>query len=62
MNLTLKAEIVRRYGSQANFAQAMKTHEPIISQVIHGRRNLEPEEQERWAQALGERPEELFKD
>ena len=62
MNLELKAQIVRKYGSQANFAQAVKADETVISRVIRGRRPLKPEDREKWARALGRRPEELFED
>ena len=42
MNLELKAEIIRRYGSQANFSTALKLDESLVSRVVRGRRTLEP--------------------
>jgi hypothetical protein len=62
MNLELKAEIVRRYGSQANFSTALKVDESFVSRVVRGRRTLEPKEQKKWAQALGKKPEDLFEE
>lgn len=53
MNLELKAAIVRRFGSQANFAAALEVDEPVVSRVIRGRRQLSQDEQQRWADALG---------
>ena len=43
MNLKLKSQIILKYGSQSNFAQALRADETIISRVIHGRRELDKE-------------------
>lgn len=53
MNLRLKAKIIERYGTQADFAIAVGEHEPTISKVIRGRWSLDSARQERWANALG---------
>jgi len=52
MNKKLKAKIVERFESQANFAQILETHEAIISRVIRGRRMLSIGDQKKWAKAL----------
>ena len=62
MNLELKAEIIRRYGSQANFSTALRLDESLVSRVVRGRRTLEPEEQQKWALALGKKPADLFEE
>jgi len=52
MNKKLKAKIVERFESQANFAEIVQTHEATISRVIRGRRALSMEDQKKWAAAL----------
>ena len=49
----LRAEIIRKFGTQSDFAQAMKVHESRISQIVRGRRKLSKDEAERWMDALG---------
>ena len=51
MNKILNAKIVERYGTQADFAEAIDTDETIISRIIRGRRTLGPEMQINWAKA-----------
>ena len=60
MNRKLKAKIVERFESQANFSQAIKTDESIISRVIRGRRELTPANKKLWCQALKCEPEDIF--
>ncbi len=60
MNRKLKAAIVQAYGTQSDFAQAMRCPEAVVSKVVRGRRSLDEEEQTRWAQALAASKEELF--
>ena len=60
MNKKLKAAIIMRYGSQADFAVAIDTDETIISRIIRGRRQLDSKTQLIWAKALGCRPEDIF--
>ena len=52
MNRKLKAKIVERFESQANFAEIIQTHEATVSRVIRGRRTLSVDDQKRWADAL----------
>ena len=53
MNLKLKIKIIERFGTQADFAQAVNENESLISRVIRGRRSLADERKKRWAGALG---------
>ena len=62
MNKKLKAKIIEKYGTQADFAQTIKTDETIISRIIRGRRTLDPDKQFEWAQALGCKLKEIFAD
>jgi plasmid maintenance system antidote protein VapI len=62
MNKILKAKIVERYGTQADFAEAIDTDETIISRIIRGRRQLDPDKQSIWAKALGCKTKDIFKD
>jgi len=52
MNKQLKAKIVERFGSQADFAQKIQVDESVISRVVRGRRSLTPEDQARWCRFL----------
>lgn len=60
MNKELKAEIVRRYGSQFRFAQAIGEHEATVSKVVRERVNLREWEKERWADVLGADKDKIF--
>jgi hypothetical protein len=60
MNKKLKAKIVEKYGTQADFAQAVKTDETIISRIIRGRRTLDLEAQHTWARVLDCNAEDIF--
>lgn len=60
MNLKLKAKIIERYGTQADFGQAIDMDDSLISKIIRGRRALDPEKQIVWAEALNSTPAELF--
>ena len=60
MNLELKAQIVRKYGSQADFAKALRVDEPLVSRVIRGRKELAEKDAKRWAEKLGCDVGELF--
>lgn len=53
MNKLLKAKIVERFGSQTEFAKAVREHESIVSRVIRGHHGLTADERRRWAIALG---------
>jgi len=60
VNNLLKAEIVKRLGSQAEFARIIGEHEPVVSRVIRGRDTLTDEDAKKWAEALGG-PMKIFK-
>jgi plasmid maintenance system antidote protein VapI len=62
MNKILKAKIVERYGTQADFAEVINTDETIISRIIRGRRQLDSEKQLIWAKALGCKTKDIFPD
>lgn len=53
MRKDLKALIISRYGSQADFAAAANEREARVSRVIRGREELTQKRAERWAAALG---------
>lgn len=52
MNRKLKSKIVEEFGCQANFAQAMRLDESVISRVVNGRRSLSTEDAKRWSRVL----------
>ena len=62
MNKKLKAKIIERYGTQADFAQAIDIDETFISKIIRGRRTLQPEKKALWAKTLRCRPRDIFAD
>jgi len=53
MNNTLKAEIVRKFGTQADFAQALGINDARVSRIVRNRERLSPKEKNRWATCLG---------
>jgi hypothetical protein len=60
MNKKLKSKIVGVYGTQYKFARAMGIQETIISAVIRGRKDLEINDQKKWARKLNSEPGEIF--
>ena len=52
MNKKLKAKIVERFGTQADFAQKIQVDESIVSRIVRGRRVLSPEDQAKWCKVL----------
>jgi len=62
MNQKLKAKIIEKYGTQADFAQAIDIDETLISRVVRRRRKLNPAIQKKWADALECKSEDLFAD
>ncbi|MBW2631054.1 MAG: helix-turn-helix transcriptional regulator [Deltaproteobacteria bacterium] len=62
MNRLLKAKIVEKFGTQGDFAAAIKADEAVVSRVIRGRRELNVESQKKWADKLECRPVEIFQD
>jgi hypothetical protein len=59
-NKKLKLKIIENYGSQVKFAYENGENEALVSKVIHGWRELDPERQIVWAEALHSTPAELF--
>lgn len=60
MNLILKFRILEKFGSQANFAAALRVDESLVSRVVRGRRILLKKDQMKWAQGLNCPVEEIF--
>jgi len=60
MNLILKLRILEKFGSQANFAGALKVDESLVSRVVRGRRVLLKKDQIKWAQGLNCEVGEIF--
>lgn len=59
-NKKLKLKIIEKYGSQVRFAYENNERESLVSKVIHGWRELDPERQIAWSEALSSTPAELF--
>ena len=59
-NTLLKSEIIRRFGSQIKFAEAVGTNELAVSNVIHGRKRLSENEKAVWVEVLNMPTETLF--
>ena len=55
--LLLQAHIKSNYGAQVNFVIPSGMTELAISQVIHGRRKLTPEQAQTWSRALNLSPD-----
>jgi transcriptional regulator with XRE-family HTH domain len=62
MNRRLKSSIYLRFGSQEDFASAVKENPSVVSRVIRGRMQLSAEKMARWAETLGFEIEYLFPD
>lgn len=60
MNIKLKIKILEKFGTQADFAMAVKAHESDVSRVMRERRTITPESQKIWAAALDCDPQEIF--
>jgi hypothetical protein len=52
MNLKLKARIIEQYGAQYRFARELNVQETEITNVVHGRKELAPNELREWARLL----------
>ena len=48
----IKIAIIRKFDTQADFAQFIGTNETIISKVLRGRRKLSKKEAKKWMKAL----------
>lgn len=60
VNLRLKAKIIERFGTQAQFAKTLRIQESMVSEVVRGRRNLTEDEKNAWLSALGGHSSDLF--
>ena len=60
LNKRLKAKIIERAGTQADFAVLAGEREEEISRVIRGRRSLSLERKSRWARLLKTTVDEIF--
>ena len=60
MNTKLKGKIVEKYGTQADFAQAIKEDEAKVSRVVRNRRVLDLPSRRKWANLLKCDIEEIF--
>lgn len=60
MNKQLKAEIIRKYGSQYLFAGALGIREATVSSVVRNRKRLGEVQRRVWAAALGVDERQLF--
>ena len=62
MNTNLKFRIIEKFKTQADFAEAVKSRESIVSRVVHNRTNLSDDKRLQWADALNCEPGEIFPD
>jgi hypothetical protein len=62
MNWELKKRIGEKYRNQWEFAHQVGTCETIVSKVVRGRRQLSPEQQRKWADALECKTKDIFSD
>ena len=63
MNTILKCEIIKKFGTQADFAAAAGIQESVVSGIVRTRRTLSEKEAKRWCGVLGfpeDRAIELF--
>jgi hypothetical protein len=60
MNFSLKAKIVEKYGTQTDFAKALRIDESVVSRVIRYRRELCSDEKKKWANSLDCPVEKIF--
>ena len=60
-NWNLKKRIVEMYQSQSSFGRIARVSDAVVSQVIRGRKELSPAEQERWALFLKCRVRDIFR-
>ena len=62
MNKILKAKIIEKFGTQADFAQTININEELVSRIVRGRRTLNSETQRKWADVLECKPGDIFKE
>ncbi len=59
-NRELKAEIIRKFGSQFAFSLFLGWHEARVSKVVRGRLTLDDATKQEWAQLLEAPVDRLF--
>ena len=52
VNMDLKIKILKKFGSQANFAEAVDCRDELVSRVIRGRRSISEDEMKKWSKIL----------
>lgn len=62
MNFDLLKAIKEKGLSQKDFAYLAKDHPSVVSRVISGKQQISRHKQLRYAKALRQRPEDLFRD
>ncbi len=62
MNKELKGEIIKKFGSQFEFARVIGWHEATVSRVIRGHLVLDGATKSRWAEVLGVEAKRLFQE
>jgi hypothetical protein len=62
MNRKLKAAIILHFGTQEDFASAVKEKTSVVSRVVRGRLRLTPEKKSQWAELLECAPRDIFLD
>ena len=59
-NMKLKLQIIKKFMTQADFAEALNVNEFIISKVVCGRRELPEKKKKLWAKTLDCNVNEIF--
>ena len=52
-NMNLKAEIVRKFGSQDKFAEVLGVSKVTVNKKLNGKSQLKLDEIDHWADILG---------
>jgi hypothetical protein len=52
VNVSLKCAILKRFGSQNSFAQAVGVGAPLVSRVVHCHECLDRDRVRQWAKVL----------
>jgi plasmid maintenance system antidote protein VapI len=48
----VRIEILKKFQTQSDFAQAVPVHESLVSQVLRARRKLSPAQAKKWQRLL----------
>ena len=60
INQKLKAKIVEKFCTQADFADFLGIDETYVSKIVRRRRQLSETDTQQWSDALKCKPEEIF--